>query len=90
MSSWRAAEAKAKFSKMLDQAENAGPQLVRRRKQVFVITTEAEIERRLAQAKAGKRKKFISAWEALGAPGNVLDEKEFEEFSTALREIRGH
>jgi hypothetical protein len=65
MAYWRATNAKAKFSGLLDAAENEGPQLIKRRTQTFVVTTEVEIERRLEEAKKGKRKKFISAWDAL-------------------------
>lgn len=65
MAYWQATNAKAKFSGLLDAAENEGPQLIHRRKQTFVVTTEAEIERRLSEAREGKRKKFISAWDAL-------------------------
>jgi hypothetical protein len=40
------AEAKAKFSAVLDKAENEGPQLVERRKKRFVLMTEEELARR--------------------------------------------
>ena len=83
MASWQAANAKAKFSELLDTAEK-GPQLVRRRKQVFIVTTEAEIEKRLAEARAGKRTKFVSAWDALSVPPSArLTEEEFAIFSSA-------
>ena len=62
---WQVANAKAKFSELLDSASK-GPQVVHRRKQTFVITTEAEIQKRLTEARKGKREKFLSAWEALG------------------------
>ena len=65
MAYWQATNAKAKFSGLLDAAEKEGPQLIRRRAQTFVVTTEVEIERRLEEAKKGKRQKFISAWDAL-------------------------
>lgn len=65
MASWQATNAKAKFSGLLDAAESEGPQLIHRRKQTFVVTTEVEIEHRLAEARKGKREKFISAWDAL-------------------------
>jgi hypothetical protein len=65
MAYWQATNAKAKFSGLLDAAASEGPQLIHRRKQTFVVTTEEEIERRLAEASQGKRKKFISAWDAL-------------------------
>lgn len=65
MANWQATTAKAKFSAMLDAAEREGPQLIHRRKKLFVVTTEEEIEKRLEEARKGKRKKFISAWDAL-------------------------
>jgi hypothetical protein len=65
MAYWQATNAKAKFSGLLDAAASEGPQLIHRRKQTFVVTTEEEIERRLTEACEGKRKKFISAWDAL-------------------------
>ena len=65
MTSWGATNAKAKFSALLDAAEKEGPQLIRRRKHTFVVTTEEEFERRVAEAREGKPKKFISAWDAL-------------------------
>jgi hypothetical protein len=65
MAFWQATNAKAKFSGLLDAAENEGPQLIHRRKQTFIVTTEAEIERRLDEARQGRRQKFISAWDAL-------------------------
>ena len=68
MASWQATDAKARFSALLDAAATEGPQLVRRRKVKYVVTTEEEIEKRLAEAREGKRKVFISAWDALRPP----------------------
>ena len=68
MASWGAAKAKAQFSGLLTAAEVEGPQLIRRRNQTYVVTTEAEIEKRLEEAKTGKRERFISAWDALRPP----------------------
>lgn len=51
----RATNAKAKFSCLLNAAESEGPQLIHRRTQTFVVTTEVEIEHRLEEAKKGKR-----------------------------------
>lgn len=83
MASWQAANAKAKFSGLLDDAETKGPQLIKRRKQTFVVTTQAEIDKRLAEAKAGKRDSFISAWEALRGPADgLLNEEEYALFSS--------
>jgi hypothetical protein len=47
MANWAVAEAKAKFSAVLDKAENEGPQLVERRKKRFVLMTEEELVRRV-------------------------------------------
>jgi prevent-host-death family protein len=41
---WAATQAKAKFSEVLDKAETEGPQLVRRRKQEFVVVTKDDFE----------------------------------------------
>ena len=65
---WAATKAKAKFSGLLTAASTEGPQLIRRRNEVYVVTTEQEIEKRLQEARQGKRKKFISAWDALRPP----------------------
>jgi hypothetical protein len=46
MANWAVAEAKAKFSAVLDKAESEGPQLVERRKKRFVLMTEEELARR--------------------------------------------
>ncbi len=42
MASWGVAEAKAKFSMMLDKAKTEGPQLVKRRNEQFVLMTLEE------------------------------------------------
>jgi hypothetical protein len=73
MANWAVAEAKAKFSAVLDRAENEGPQLVERRKTRFVLMTEEELARRthasgsvsapMEQGSSGKR-----LWDALRCP----------------------
>jgi len=64
MTAWAATQAKAKFSEVLDKAETEGPQIVRRRKQEFVLMTREEHD--AAQAvKKGVAEPFMSAWEAL-------------------------
>ena len=65
MAYWRATNAKAKFSALLSAAETEGPQLIHRRTQTFIVTTKEEMEMRFAEGKKGKRKKFVSAWDAL-------------------------
>ncbi len=76
-----ATKAKAKFSGLLTAAGSEGTQLIRRRNQVFVLTTREEIEKRLQEARKGKRKSFISAWEALRPP---FDER----FDVKMRRTR--
>lgn len=73
MANWAVADAKAKFSAVLDKAESEGPQLVQRRKRRFVLMTEEELIRRtqipadmIAPRKgetSGKR-----LWDALQCP----------------------
>ncbi len=73
MASWAVADAKAKFSAVLDKAEHEGPQLVERRKRRFVLMTEEELARRTQVAArtsasaegdtSGKR-----LWDALRCP----------------------
>lgn len=52
MASWAVAEAKAKFSEVLNRAETEGAQLVERRKRRFVLMTEEELARKLHKAAA--------------------------------------
>jgi prevent-host-death family protein len=87
MAYWQATNAKAKFSGLLDAAESEGPQLIHRRKQTFVVTTEAEIERRMALAREGKRKKFISAWDALRPSFDRRYDVEFTRIKGGVRPV---
>lgn len=41
---WAVADAKARFSAVLDKAETEGPQVVRRRKRDFVVITREQLE----------------------------------------------
>lgn len=61
MGNWAVAEAKAKFSAVLDKAETEGPQLVRRRKREFYVLTKEQLEQRSKELE----KPFVSAWDAL-------------------------
>ncbi len=87
MAYWQATNAKARFSALLDAAESEGPQLIHRRKLTFVVTTEEEIERRLAEARAGKRKKFVSAWDALRPSFDRRFDVEFPRLNSEFREV---
>ena len=50
---WQMADAKNRFSEMLNLASSQGPQRVRRRKDAFMVVTEEEWERM-----SGKRPDF--------------------------------
>jgi len=65
---WGATKAKAQFSGLLTAAESEGPQVIRRRGQVYVLTTQEEIDKRIQEARHGKRKSFLNALEALRPP----------------------
>ena len=45
MATWKATQAKAQFSAMLDRAETEGPQLVQRRNKTFVVLTQEQLEK---------------------------------------------
>jgi prevent-host-death family protein len=51
---WAATQAKAKFSEVLDRAETAGPQLVKRRKQEFLVITREDFAERTGGSSAAK------------------------------------
>jgi prevent-host-death family protein len=82
MAYWRASDARAKFSALLDAAETEGPQLIHREKQTFVVITREELERRLKEMQRGKRKHFTSAWDALRLPAH-------RRFDLKIPRIRG-
>ena len=73
MAAWRAAQAKAQFSEVLDRAETEGPQLVTRRKHRYFVVSEAEMDR----LKAPGVVKEKSAWEALRPPPELWGDEEF-------------
>lgn len=65
MANWAVAEAKARFSAVLDKAEAEGPQLVRRRKQEFYVLTKQQLAMVRGQRASAESKPFMSAWDAL-------------------------
>lgn len=65
MATWGVAEAKAKFSAVLDKAEKEGPQLVTRRKREFLLVTKEQWATVSGQAAPKGDKPFVSAWDAL-------------------------
>jgi prevent-host-death family protein len=63
MPNWRVAEAKAKFSEVLDRAEHEGPQVIQRKSRQFFILTREQLESHTHAPT--EPKPFISAWDAL-------------------------
>lgn len=80
---WAATEAKAKFSEVLDKAQAEGPQLVRRRKQKYLIMTSEQFE--AAVQTKEEPKPFVSAWEALRPSSGATFDVEFERLSGKAR-----
>ena len=66
--SWPVTKAKAKFSGLLTAVQEEGPQLIHRRGEEFILSTRKEMEKRFEEARTGKRRRFISAFEALRPP----------------------
>jgi hypothetical protein len=92
MANWAVAEAKARFSAVLDRAESEGPQLVERRKRRFVLMTEEELARRTQAAvgvsalvegeTSGKR-----LWDALRCPPEDRVDVEFPQLKWKPRKV---
>ena len=92
MGNWAVAEAKAKFSAVLDKAESEGPQLVERRKKRFVLITEEELVRLtrvstavgvpVVGATSGKR-----LWDALRCPPEDGVDVEFPRLKWKPRKV---
>jgi hypothetical protein len=92
MTNWAVAEAKAKFSAVLDRAENEGPQLVERRKRRFVLMTEEELTRRThasgsvsAPTERGPSGKRL--WDALRCPPEDGVDVEFPRLKWKPRKV---
>ena len=92
MANWAVAEAKARFSAVLDCAESEGPQLVERRKRRFVLMTEEELARRTqATAEAGALVKGETSgkrlWDALRCPQKDGVDMEFPRLKWKPRKV---
>ena len=74
MGNWAVAEAKAKFSAVLDRAKAEGPQLVHRRKERFFVLTEEQLQ---AERSGSAEKAGESAWDALRPPRELRFDYEF-------------
>ena len=75
---WQVAEAKNKFSEVLDRASDEGPQIVTRRKKRYVVMEEEEYKRRTAQ-KLG----FLDYWRS----GPSFEGVEIERDKSPMRDL---
>lgn len=92
MRSWGVAEAKARFSAVLDRAEHDGPQMVERRKMRFVLMTEEELVRRThgpAKKKTSIRGETSGKrlWDALRCPPQDGVDVEFPRLKWKPRKV---
>ena len=86
MTTWGVAEAKAKFSSVLDKVETEGPQVVRRRRQEFYVLTKDQLNAR-TQRSAGEEKRFVSAWDALRPSFEERYDVEFPRLGGTVRDV---
>ena len=93
MANWRATQAKAQFSAVLDKAEAEGPQLVERRKKKFVLMTEEELARRTRSAvglsaPAGGDTSGKRLWDALRCAPKDGSDVEFPRLKWKPRKVK--
>jgi prevent-host-death family protein len=88
MANWRVAEAKAKFSEMLDRAEHEGPQIVRRKTREFYILTREQLESHTQAGPSGP-KPLVSTWDALRPSFEDRYDVEFPRVAGTARVDRG-
>ncbi len=86
MPNWRVAEAKAKFSEVLDRAEHEGPQVVQRKSRQFYILTREQLESHTFP-RSQQPKPFISAWDALRPSFEHRYDFEFPRATGSIRKI---
>lgn len=87
MGTWGVAEAKAKFSAVLDKVEAEGPQLVRRRKQEFYVLTKEQLATRGKKSGEGNTT-FVSAWDTLRPSSGKLFDVEFPRDKSKARRVK--
>jgi hypothetical protein len=89
MTSWRATQAKAQFSAVLDKAETEGPQIVQRRKKRFIVLTEEELTRRTAGVMPTTEGKTSGQmlWEALRPTPDDSADYEFPRVNWTPRKV---
>lgn len=82
---WRATQAKAQFSEVLDRAESEGLQVVERRKKRFVLMTEEELKLR---TQSTEERPFVSAWDALAPSSGELFDVDFPRLHSKPRIVK--
>jgi antitoxin Phd len=89
MASWGVAQAKAKFSEVLDKAKSEGPQLVRRRSEEFVLMTLEESIKSSGRAPVLEDGKTSGQrlWESLLCPPEDGIDVEFPRMTGELRKV---
>ncbi|HEV2620090.1 MAG TPA: type II toxin-antitoxin system Phd/YefM family antitoxin [Acidobacteriaceae bacterium] len=90
MTTWRATEAKAKFSAVLDKAKKEGPQVVRRRDEEFIVSTRLAFLKRTAREVDVDEEGKTSGqrlWERLRCPPPDGIDVELERPNWAMREV---
>lgn len=85
MATWRVAEAKAKFSAVLDKAETEGPQLVTRRKREFFLVTKEQWAETTGKTGTEVEKPFVSAWDVLRPPPEMRFDYDFPQMRGKAR-----
>ncbi|RXH58620.1 type II toxin-antitoxin system Phd/YefM family antitoxin [Granulicella sibirica] len=83
MASWKATQAKAQFSAMLDRAETEGPQLVQRRNKTFVVLTQDELEAK--RGRQDQEESGQSLWDFLRLPPEDGVDIEFPRLKSKAR-----
>jgi hypothetical protein len=84
MTSWGATLAKAKFSEVLDNAENQGPQRIQRRKERFILIKEDQYLQHNQQL-SPPDKPFISGWDALKPSSGATFDVDFPRLRGKMR-----
>ena len=88
MADWGATQAKAQFSAVLDKAENEGPQLVRRRKQEFYVSTKEQWIKHSQETASIAKKPFLSAWDALRPSSGEFFDVDFPRLKSKPRKVK--
>lgn len=82
---WAATEAKAKFSELLDRVQESGPQIIRRRKQVFYVLTE---EQRTQELAGGRERKSKATQKSAGTLGDFFKNSPLAESGLRLERVK--